>query len=124
MPRCPAGTILREGYTRRAYTKSNGTRVRATYVDAVCIEDRGNPGRGPSLIGPLEKGDLTSFGYHLSNSDRSRHIALGRVLEQDDARRVFRKLIALSTLQKNTNPRFSNVAYNDAYWVKDNYYFD
>ena len=47
MPRlkCPSNYIVRNGYTRKAYTRKNGTKVAKKYVKAACIKSRGGPGK-------------------------------------------------------------------------------
>ena len=43
--KCKKGDIVRSGYRRKAYTRSDGTRVKATYVKPSCIKNRGAPGK-------------------------------------------------------------------------------
>jgi len=70
------------------------------------------------LIGKMKKGDLTKYGYHLTNSVRSRHIALNKALNHyDNDLSVYRKLNAIAVLQKNTHPALSKIARADANWI-------
>lgn len=64
---CQAGEIKRKSYTR-----ANGTHVKAT-----CIPDRGQPGKGPKTLPPLDdKLHLSNYGYSASIPEESRHRAL------------------------------------------------
>ena len=49
--KCPAGKILRDAYTRKSYTKSDGTRVKSKKIKATCVKDMGKPGKGKNIIG-------------------------------------------------------------------------
>lgn len=140
VPKCKKGEILREGsyvedYTRKAYTRADGRDVKKAVIKGhfrppVCITDVGKPGKGKELIGPLKKGTLTKYGYHASNTEKSRHESLNKFikenvlkegLEFNSALTAYRKLIAVSTLQKNTNPKISKTMRADAEWIKKKY---
>ena len=70
----------------------------------------------------MKHGELTKFGYHLSNSSKSRHIALGKALKHyHNDLSVFRKINAIAVLQKNTHPGLSKAARADAHWISKNY---
>lgn len=118
---CKSGQILRKGYTRKAYYRADGTYVSASKIKPVCIMDTGNPGKGPNIIGKMRKGELTQFGYHLSSNATDRRKALTKAIKRYDALSVFRKINAISILQKNTNPTYSNKARADANWISKNY---
>lgn len=122
MPTCKRGEILRKGYKRRGYTRANGTKVKATTVKAGCIKDRGKKGKGPKLITDLKKGTLTQYGY--SSKYRlvgERRPALKKAIKNLGALRVQRKLNAVATLNKNTNPTKSKRMKADANWVSREY---
>ena len=118
---CRPGQIIRKGYTRKAYYRADGTYVSASKVKPVCISDKGNPGKGPALIGKMKKGELTQFGYHLSSNATDRRKALTKAIKRYDALSVFRKINAISSLQKNTNPSYSAKARADANWISKNH---
>lgn len=123
---CPKGKIKRKAYQRAAYKRSDGTRVKATKVPAACIKDRGLPGKTKkNIIGPLKKDILGKYGYEDidEKSDLSRHRALGKAhrSKKESDLSVYRRLIALSTLNKRTNPKVSKILRNDAKWYKDKY---
>jgi len=71
----------------------------------------------------LTKGSLSKYGYqdvvHTPAVTRRRYLA--RALKHEDALSVFRKLNALSVLNKNKYPATSCVFESDRNWVRDNY---
>lgn len=71
----------------------------------------------------LTKGSLSRYGYSSvkSMSAKDRRKILERVLRNEDALAVFRKLNALYVLNKNNNPESSAVFMADRNWVRDNY---
>jgi len=111
--KCPAGTILRNSYTR--------TRK------ASCIPDVGNPGKGfqgPGKgIGPLRKGDLSQFGYdHVTRtSEGRRHLALAKAVHEYGALSVLRKLNAVYVYTRNTAPASSAIFKADRNWIYTHY---
>ena len=68
--KCPSGQIRRKAYVRQDGTK----------VSAVCIMDRGKPGRGKKLW-TVRKDGLRKFGYSLKKSDKERQAALRRAVK-------------------------------------------
>ena len=106
--------ITRSAYS---YRRKDGTLVR---VPAKRIEDRGKPGKGPKLIGPLRKGSLRKHGYSTSKSSSARHAALRKAMRSEGALSVFRKLNAVATLEKRTAPSKSKILLADRNWVKRN----
>jgi hypothetical protein len=117
---CKRGEILREGYKRKAYTRSDGTRVKATYVPPTCIKDKGKPGKGKKLF-TLEKGTLSKFGYSLDKKAEVRRKALDKAVKEIGYLPVIRKLNAVAILQKNTNPVNSRKFRYDKDWVSKKY---
>lgn len=99
---------------RSAYTRADGTRVAAK-----CIKDRGLPGKGPKVIGKLEKGAMKRFGYsdvrHTSTADR--HEALRKAVKHAGRDTVVDRLNAVAVLNKNTNPVVSEIFARDKRWV-------
>lgn len=84
MPKhCPTGMIL----NKRNY----------------CIPDRGNLGKGPKLF-ELKKGELSKYGYNLSDPASDRLSALIKSADTDGFATTNRRLIALQVLNKNVNP--------------------
>lgn len=94
--------------------RSDGTRVRGTsYV----TKNRGRPGRGPKLF-KLRKGGLSRYGYMTSASLADRHLALSRAISRGVPKLTLsRRLGALATLLKRTNPRLSRSLRKNQMWV-------
>ena len=133
-PKCSKNEMERAGFTRqsykrKAYQRKNGTfvkaaNVRPSEVPPICINDRGTAGKGYKIPLVLEKGDLTSVGYiDVKNlSQDKRHTALKKANNRiSNPLSLFRKLIILSTMNKNTDPKLSQIFRNDAYWVKEKF---
>ena len=72
-------------------------------------------------IGPLNKGTLSNFGYHATLSTKKRHAALEHAVDEWGWHVVVKKLVAVSTLTKNTSPIKSATFKDDAHWVSDKY---
>jgi len=108
--KCKKGSIVREGYKKKS----------GVWVKPTCIKDTGKPGKQARTI-YIEKDRLKKYGYSdvVNMSQVSRHRALKRALgEGEKPLSVMRRLVALSTLSKNTNPRVSDVFSADAEWIK------
>jgi len=125
-PKCGKGEIVREGYHRKAYSRKSLSRtknvhVESTWVPPVCVKSRlGRSHKGKQVIGPLVKGDLSRFGYKniKEKGAQERRHALSKALQYEKPLPLFRKLIALGTLTKNTDPKASDIFRSDAYWVQ------
>jgi hypothetical protein len=70
-----------------------------------------------NIIGPLKKGELSSLGYSMSKTALSRHRALNKAIAEYGALSVYRKLNALSVLNKNTNKKTAKTALEDRNWI-------
>lgn len=112
------GTIVRVGYTRKAYTRSDGTRVKRAYVPPARITDRGLPGKGQKIIPTLKKGVLAKFGYNSKESAVKRHTALLKAQSRESYRTVVDQLLAVRTLNKNINPKVAKVFGSDIQWLQ------
>lgn len=130
---CPPGKALRKAYIRRystmlrdkGYTVHRGNKTYRAYpkassiiVQAACIKDRGAPGIGPQVIGPLRKGELKKYGYNTNSSATQRHNSLRKAAKEFGPLGVFRKLNAVAKLSKKTAPDASKVEAADRNWVK------
>jgi hypothetical protein len=107
---------------RRAYVRSDGTPVRGSTFS---INNRGAPGRGKKLF-TLRHGGLSQYGYSVRDPQAKRRSALTKLvnrmvsfehsiapifnknaLRRRTAVAVSRRVGALATLTKRTNPEFS-----------------
>jgi len=120
-PHCKKGQIMREGYIRKSFTRKSGVHISGYEVAPKCIKATGlskKRGKKGKQLFVLQKGELTKYGYHHDLSDEQRHDALKKALDETKPLSVYRKLIALYVLNKNTNPSFAAIYRNDADWVK------
>jgi len=136
---CPPGMIKRKDYDRKystavklmGYTvrRKNGTTYRVhpkkngAHVGSRCIKDLGRPGKGPTKIGPLRKGELKKHGYSFRANSATRHSALRKAVAEYGALGVFNKLGAVRALTKLTLPAASQVYEADEKWVRKSFPF-
>ena len=131
--KCPKGQILRNGYireahTRKGYTRSDGTYVKAakiakTIVPPTCVIDQGKEGKGPKIPVVLEKNVLSKYGYSEIKdlTENQRHRALNKALRDinNDNLTIRKRLFYLATLNKNKDRKLYNILRNDAEWLKN-----
>lgn len=134
-PKCKQGEIVKSGYEkgvykRKGYYRADGTWVRPTTVarsevGPTCVKDKGNKGKGNKLPVVLKKDVLKKYGYENVNemTELSRHRALSRAVKDLDNLSLYRRLVYISTLNKNTNPSVSKKIKDDANWIKEKYGF-
>src|SRR3990167_6660134 len=108
---CPKGMIRRNSYTT----------YKGVYVPSTCIEDRGNPGKGPKLLSGLKEGSLREYGYETGLSLAQRHAALKRAVLAYSPGTVVKKLNAVAVLNKNTNPSLARIFNADKTWVEETF---
>jgi hypothetical protein len=125
---CPTGYIMKEGYMREGFTKKNGTKVRAVLVKPTCIKKKGLPKKfvppkGKPGIGPLKQGELSSHGYSnvKSLNQSKRRKFLNSAIGEHGSKMVLKKLSALKTLQKRTNPEAAQIFHNNSKWLRKKY---
>lgn len=128
-PKCPPGTVLRSGFTRkgtnrRSFRRSSGafvgpSRVKSSITRPVCVKNINRVKKKRLFV--LEKDALKKYGYYdinnLTLSQRRR--AIKRALADIEPLPLFRRLNALRVLQKNTNPNLSKKFQEDAEWLKN-----
>lgn len=111
---CKKGEILRSSYR---FVNKSGKDIK---VKAKCIKDKGLPGKGPKLIQDLKKGTLSNFGYSSKIQAKKRKEALTEAVKNIGYGIVVKKLNAISILNKNTNPKISEIFKKDMNWVQKN----
>ena len=94
---------------RKSYVRRDGTRVRST---SYTTKNLGRRGRGPKLF-TLKKGGIP--GYHFWNSKNVRHAALLAV--NVPLVTLSRRLQALVTLTKRTQPTHSKIYSRNRRWL-------
>jgi hypothetical protein len=103
---------------------SRNSSRRGSWVAPTCIKARGQSrqtGKKGKKLFRLESGTLGEFGYSdIKNmSKKERRASLNRALESLKPLTVQRKLNAVSILQRNTNPKLSEIMREDMEWVRD-----
>jgi hypothetical protein len=107
--KCKKGEIIKEGY------KTKTRIVRPTCIKGTNI--KGTKKREPTFV--LQKGTLGKYGYHTKVSKEKRHTALKKAILHIKPLSVYRKLNILYILNKNRNPKLSNLFKEDAEWLKN-----
>ena len=124
--------ICKKGYiTRRAYTRKNGTKVKAMCVKGNGKKKRSRKSRMRSKakakkaskakgIPPLKKGELTKHGYHNVKKlgVRVRRKALTSAVKEYGASKVLKKIGVLRTYHKNKAPNLSKKYYDNMKWTR------
>jgi len=112
---CPAGMTLKSSYHRKEYTKKNGTIIKNTNVDPVCVKNKGLPGKvlkQYKVIKINSKDDFKPFGYSTSNNSNTRFKSLLEASKVLSYATVVRKLNALKIYLKNRTNEKSLKYYN------------
>jgi hypothetical protein len=120
-PKCSKGEILREGYIRRSYKRSNSKNIIGpTIVAPTCIQSRTGKSHGKELFLPPEKGVLGEFNYHdvVNMSLSKRHQSLKKALLKIKPLSLARRLNALYLLNRTTNKKASKIFKEDEQWLK------
>ena len=126
MPKeCPKGYILREGYKKKSFKshskKGKEIKVKGYDVKPDCIKSQtGKSEKGEQLIVIMEKDVLGKYGYDdvKNTSATKRHTALIKALKELKPLSVYRRLIAIATLNKNKDSEVHDILRADAEWVK------
>lgn len=127
LSRCKSGEIMREGYFVKSHSSRTNsktgktTNVKGHWVAPKCIKSQLNrSSKGPRNIVLMEKDILKPFGYENieSMSNVTRHGALKKAIRTIKPLSVYRRLIAVATLNKNKNEKLYNILRQDAEWIK------
>jgi len=116
--KCKRGYIKREGYK---VTKNINEKTIDYWVEPKCIKSQVNRStKGSKDIVILEKDALKKFGYSdiVNKSFEERKKSLKKALLKIKALSVYRRLIAISTLNKNKNPKLYKKLQEDIKWLK------
>ena len=124
---CPPGMI-----ERIAYIKHKRHSRKTMPIRAVCMEDRGAIGKGKLIVASMglryekEGEHFHKYGYTDVNNKTPeiRHRILRKIYKRGFDSKwlpLYRKLILLSTLNKNTNKSLSKSYKRDAHWLKKRY---
>ena len=87
----------------------------------VASKVRSSRSRSNRVIPKLRKGSLTKYGYSLKEKAGVRHTALKKAVVAYGYSSVIKKLNAVRTLTKNTNPKNSEIYSKDIKYLQNNY---
>jgi hypothetical protein len=123
--KCSKGEILKEGYKKNSYKSHSKTgkniKVSGSWTKPVCIKSvTGKSKKGSKLITIMDKDVLGKYGYSnvKSLSKTERHSVLRDALKKIKPLSVYRRLIALATLNKNKDEELFIILRKDADWIK------
>lgn len=103
---------------RKAYTRKDGTRVKATTYK---MKDRGAKGRGPKSIKIKKEGALGGAGY-LKQSATERHKDLRRSVRSSSYATTARRVAALRGFLKRTGTKVERSKLeSDQNWLRKEY---
>jgi hypothetical protein len=108
---CPVGFELRKGYERKPYKKGSKL-IKSTYVEPVCVKDKGLPGKllpEYKTISLDQSHVLSKYGYSTKLDNNERHETLLEASKDLTYKSVITRLVALRTLTKKTDPEHSNI---------------
>ena len=119
---CPKGTIL-----RKEYKTSKGT-----IVPSKCIKDRGQPGKGPNILPPIDNEiTFSKFGYATDKSANNRHMSLASAVnyyvknknleKRKAALKVLRRMVLIRTYNKS-NKKLHKIMTNDVKYLQQKYF--
>ena len=123
--KCSNTEILREGYKKNSFKSHSKTgkniNVSGSWTKPACIKSvTGKSKKGSKLITIMNKDVLGKYGY--SNvkflSKTERHSALRDAIKNIKPLSVYRRLIALATLNKNKDEELFIILRSDAEWIK------
>lgn len=123
--KCGKGEIKREGYYTKSHTSHSKSgkeiNVKGHWVAPGCISSvLGRSTKGPKLITLMEKDVLKPFGYKDVNSmsKSSRQKALKKAIQVIKPLSIYRRIIAIATLNKNKDAKLYKILREDASWIK------
>jgi len=102
---CPVKFELRKSYDKKSYIKKNGTVVKSTHVNEICIKNKGKPGKTISTAKILPKlkneGLLEGYGYSTHKSSSERLKSLIDASKKLSYRSVMARINYIRTLSKS-----------------------
>ena len=122
---CKSGQIKREGYYTKSHSSHTKTgkkiNVKGYWVAPGCIESQlKRSSKGKKLITIMEKDVLKPFGYTKieSLSVLERKKALKKAIQKIKPLSIYRRIIAIATLNENKNKKLFDILRADAEWIK------
>jgi hypothetical protein len=112
---CPEGYDLRKGYDRKSYRRKDGTRIKRTHVDPICVLNKGLPGKIANEFKPIKldhEDVLKKFNYNTRLSSDKRFECLLNAVKELSYRSVVARVNAIRILTK-ANERLYNIYTTD-----------
>jgi hypothetical protein len=110
---CGKGQILKTGYFMRRGSKR-------ILIKPTCIKKRGSSRRSDVRIPIDDENSLAKYGYVdlKMKSAKQRRIALHKALAHIKPLSLYRRILAIATLSKNTDPKLNILLISDSDWLK------
>lgn len=123
--KCPKGYIMRESHKKDSYKphskKNNIINIDEKSIVAQCVKKQTTKSeKKENIIVIMEKDLLANYGYtHVKSlSLRERKTALKKAIKDIKPLSVYRRLLAISTLNKNRDRDLAIILKEDSEWIK------
>ena len=122
--KCSKGYIMREGYKKNSFKSHSKTGKKTSkdiWVAPGCIKSvTGKSKKGTKLITIMDKDVLAKYGYeNIKNMNQSdRHKALRKAIRDNKPLSIYRRIIAIATLNKNKDKILYKILRLDAEWIQ------
>ncbi len=123
--KCSRGQIMREGYKRKSFKSHSKTgkkiSVKGSWTAPGCIKSvTGKSKKGSKLITIMDKDVLGKYGYDniKTMGQTQRHAALRKAIHANKPLSIYRRIIAIATLNKNRDKSLYKILRKDAAWIK------
>jgi len=125
LKKCSKNNIMREGYkvkSHKSHSKNGKEKIiKEHWVKPECIKSQSNRStKGEKLITIIEKDVLGKYGYNNIRelSQLKRYISLHKAIKDNKPLSIYRRIIAIATLNKNKDPQLYKILREDAKWIK------
>lgn len=123
--KCSKGYIMREGYKKKSYKSHSKTgkktSVKSSWTAPSCIKSvTGKSEKGKKLITIIDKDVLGKYGYNniKAMTKTERHSTLRKAIAANKPLSIYRRIIAIATLNKNKDKSLYKILREDAKWIK------
>lgn len=123
--KCGKDEIIRDGYKVKAHDRvlKDGTKIhiKSHWVAPVCVESQvQRSSKGKKIIPIMEKDILKPFGYvNIKNKSKTeRENSLKKAIKEIKPISIYRRLIALATLNKEKDKKLHDILRDDADFVR------
>jgi hypothetical protein len=122
--KCPNGQIARDGYTRKAYVRTDGVKVSRSVVNTSCVKDMGRPGKTPESEKILPQPDdmihLSDYGYSLDRSRDQRREALRKASKENNSLTILRRVNLIRNLSRGVEENYEKLS-EDVKYLSNRY---